>query len=209
MEFAKKYVLVPEETVSKHMPSKEHMSTLDKEMQKILSSNLSEDEKVKLYYELLQKKLKVMDYNPPVQQQLVEQPVEQPVEEEIPIKTEENFDDIILSSVPKNMKRYASNFLQLLKRYENVLSWNEKGEISVRQKRIPDSSIADLIHMMFLNTAKNFRGKEEFLKALSEMNIPSYFIKNKYLREPEKKASASKPVKRRKTYPKHVKWETF
>ena len=63
MEFSKTYALVPESDLSRHVPTKKQLSEFDKEMQKILNSDLHDFEKVQLYCELLLRKVNLMDFN--------------------------------------------------------------------------------------------------------------------------------------------------
>lgn len=72
MEHARKFVLLPEEQVSRHIPSKTQMSEFDKEMHKVLQSNLSDYEKVLQYYTLLQKKQNIENFNLPWIKQMPE-----------------------------------------------------------------------------------------------------------------------------------------
>jgi hypothetical protein len=77
MEFAKKYALVSEDQLSKHIPTEKHMSDLDNEMTKILKSSLNEHEKVRKYYEVLQKKMNLENFNLPWQKNEVSENIEE------------------------------------------------------------------------------------------------------------------------------------
>lgn len=46
MEFATKYALVPEEDLSRHVPTKKQMTEFDVAMSKILNSSLPDHEKI-------------------------------------------------------------------------------------------------------------------------------------------------------------------
>ncbi|GBM47984.1 hypothetical protein AVEN_34324-1 [Araneus ventricosus] len=73
MEYAKKFILVPNDQISKHVPTEETLSELDREMSAILKNKgISDDEKVKLYMQVLQKKLNILDHNNIVQETISE-----------------------------------------------------------------------------------------------------------------------------------------
>jgi len=211
MDHVKKYALVPEDLINKHVPSKEHMSDLDRDMHKILTSSLSEDEKVKLYYELLQKKLHLAEYNTPI--------VKVPAEEKVESSEGDVNESFIIKSVPKNLKRYAENLIEVLKKNKSVVSWDTKnGELIVKNQRLEGTNISDLFYMLFRNTHRNFPGKTTFMKVLKEIKVPRYLIRNTYLEDtPEpsrsrrRQPSPAKDINVQKTLPvkKKLKWETY
>lgn len=135
MEFAKKFALIPHDQVNKHIPMEKDISDLDNQMSKILKSSLSEYEKVQKYYEILQKKMNLGNFNSPWKSEMQQLPVD----EELPskkIKQESPmYDDVlILDSVPQNMRKYASNLLVMLKNHPDSIKWNDRGEMLFRGK---------------------------------------------------------------------------
>ena len=206
MEHAKKYALIPEESLSKHVPTQKHMTAFDKEMARILNSSLGEDEKVKLYYELLQKKLKMNFFNTPVQAAIRKEDMEE--EEKVFIKKEQpekkptikefssNYDGILLNSVPVKLKRYAGEMISLIRRHPDILDWNESGQILYHRAVIPKSNIVDLFNLIFTNRKSHVAAKDSFLSALDEMNIPRHYVKNTHLYDQQPKRT---PPKSRKT----------
>lgn len=213
MEFAKRFALVPEETLTKHSISKKQLSELDQAMIQILNSSLEEHEKVIRYYELLQKRLKLKQFNPTHKLAQVEstQPLsegEKPLSEDPQErKLHDSYDDFILNSVAPNLKRRAQSALSVLKSRPNILSWNDKGEIIYHGEKIQQSNIADLFNLIFTDKKKTFiPAKDSFLNALEELNLPKQFIRNKYLKV------SSPDVKKKKVKHENVverKWENF
>lgn len=207
MEFSKKFVLVPEG--SKHVPSDRQISDFDKEMLKVLNSTLNDYEKVRKYYELLQNKMKMEEHNTPwVTTQLDDLSDVKNMNEEIPIKDKkESFDytTVVLNGVPPVLKKQASSLLQLIKKDPSYFKWNEKGELSIKGQTLPNSNLADLFNLIFTNRKNYIQlvGKDEFLKALADMNVPHHYIKNKNIRkltdviEPEPRRSR-RSIRKRK-----------
>lgn len=187
MEFAKKFTLIPEETLPKHTASPQQLSEFDKEMSKILNNRqLSEDEKVKLYYQILQQKLNLKEYNS------TWTPQDQPesLTWASPEKAESpafNYEALILETVPQTMRKHANNLLTLLKTRPRELKWNEQGEVIIRDKTLSNTNIVDLVSLLFSNNSKNVEGKEPFLSTLTELNIPKHYIRNKYLQQQQVK----------------------
>lgn len=189
MEYAKKYALVPEESLSRHTPTPKQMSEFDKEMSHILNSTLNDYEKVQQYYMLLQKKLNLENFNsafvptsmvdgekkntPPKEES-------QQLENISPIKYE--YETIVLRSLPKSLKNMGESLLQILRTHPEILSWNSQGEISIKGKIIPNSNLADLVSMILTNKKKtDYVGKQNFLSTLQELNVPQLYFKNKHL----------------------------
>lgn len=185
MEYSKTYALIPESELSKHVPSKKQLSEFDKEMQKILNSDLQDFEKVLLYYELLKRKMNLHNFNQPWK---IQQPEKNDKfkEDEHEIKTEsENIhdDSKILNILPQGLRKQGSQLLEFLKTDPNKLKWNNRGEIIYKNNIITNSNLSDLLSLV-LGQRKNYKhviGTDEFLQALQEMNAPKFFFKNKHL----------------------------
>ena len=71
---------------------------------------------------------------------------------------------------PRSMQNRLRNLLTYIQPH---LSWNDKGEVTIEEKRIPGSNIVDLIKV-HLKDYKNFQpvGKEAFGNLLLELNVP-------------------------------------
>lgn len=203
MEFAKKYALIPEDSLSKHLPSAKQITDFDKQMLQILNAHISDYEKVQHYYELLQKKLKMENNNlpwtTPANAEDKKMENEQASNTET-TATKEDYSTMILDSVPKASKKQANFLLQLIKRNPSILQWNEKGEILYNGQNYPNSNLADLFHLIFTNRKRTIvSGKDEFLKALQELNVPEHYIKNKHLTKYVIKQEETSPVLRRRS----------
>ncbi|GBN40175.1 hypothetical protein AVEN_259950-1 [Araneus ventricosus] len=62
MEHTKKYILVPNDEISKHVPTEYTFSELDREMRAILKNRrVLDDKRVKLCMQVLQKRLNIQD----------------------------------------------------------------------------------------------------------------------------------------------------
>lgn len=194
MEYAKKYVLVPDQRLSNHTPSGEQLSEFDKAMSKILNSKLDEHIKVQRYYDLLQRKISLQENNQPWTTVKEENPPEFKSPKQDP---EEDYSTVILNSVPSKLKRQAVSLLQLLKAHSNILRWNKQGQITFKDQHLKDSNLADLFNLIFTNRKLlHIPAAYEFLQALREMNIPKHYIKNKQLLQYNE--SLSTPVKKKK-----------
>lgn len=217
MEHAKKYALIPENDLNKHVPTKRDLSDFDKDMQKILSSNLNDFEKVKLYYELLKRKANLLEFNHPYLsvnngEEEIKKIKDEPASERTPVT---DFDEMVLRSVPSTIKQYASQLLQYLKTSPDIIKWNQRGEIIYKNNLIANSNIADLCTLILSQrkSLNNIIGKTEFLRALNEANVPRLFIRNNHLFRDNNNLfqdnEVSPSVKRRKSSPYNVKWEKF
>lgn len=200
MDFTKKFALVPADNLHKHIPSKEQLNDFDKEMHQILYSKKPEDEKIKLYYDLLRKKINIEENNTPWKKSYNQEPAE--------MDSTENMEDIsknvisdsetfILNSVPKHLKNQCKNLFDILSKYSHIIKWNDKLELIYKNNRIPNSNVIDLFNLIFTNRkSTNVIGKQEFLNALGEINMPKYYIKNKNLLLKDENFVASKKKKK-------------
>ncbi|GBN49655.1 hypothetical protein AVEN_160546-1 [Araneus ventricosus] len=84
MEYANKFILVPNDQFSKHAPTEDTLSELDRNMSAILKNRgIPDDEKAKLYMQILQKRtLNILDHNKVVQETIPEPVSDQTTEEE-------------------------------------------------------------------------------------------------------------------------------
>jgi len=179
MEFARKYALVPEDSLSKHTPSEKYLSALDKEMDKILKSSMNEYDKVQRYYEILQKKIKLENYNLP----WTSPPAEEENNKAFDKKPkDEDYSSVVLKSVPSKLTKQAGSLLQLMQKNPHIFQWNDQGIITYKGQSIANSNLADLFNLIFTNRKNiDIAAKDEFLKYLHELNVPRHYIKNKNL----------------------------
>ncbi|GBM79339.1 hypothetical protein AVEN_32953-1 [Araneus ventricosus] len=129
MEYAKKFILVPNDQISKHVPTEDTLSELDREMSTILKNKgLSDDEKVKLYMQVLQKRLNTSDHNNVVQETISEAASTQHTEEKQDlVEKSDLMEHLILESAPKNLKSNTRNILNYFKNSQDLMHWTPKG----------------------------------------------------------------------------------
>ena len=169
-------VLVPENAIERLQqrqqiltpPVTQTLKNLDSEMGDILSSNqLDDEEKAKLYNQVLQRYLTYYDQRKgqPLHVKLT---TPKPVETLKPEESEENSQESteaetiptsaveqeVMKSVPKLYKAGARQLLDKIKEHRDVLNWNEKGELMYENKPIPGSHVVDLVNDM-LRTEKD------------------------------------------------------
>lgn len=93
----------------------------------------------------------------------------------------------VLTHISKRSRRNAELILSALSRSPNTISYNDKGEIVVDKHTIPGSHIYDLIKAVTSThtPSEGFRpiGWTEFLKAVSDLNIPLSAISNAGVRK--------------------------
>ena len=87
--------------------------------------------------------------------------------------------EMIVRSIPKSMKKRAEALLAHLKEREDIITWDEMGQVLLNGVLIPKSNITDLVSDA-MRYRKNFNpvGVQEFYKVLKEMNIPKDIVRN-------------------------------
>ena len=158
----------------------------------ILSSKkLDDEEKAKLYNQVLQRYLTYYDQrkSQPLYVKLTTpKPAEAPKQEEAKENTEEptpekpvlsTVEQEVMKSVPKLYKSGARQLLDKIKENQNVLHWNEKGELLYENKPISGSRVFDLVNDI-LRHRKGFEptGWSVFARGLARMNIPENIVRN-------------------------------
>ena len=139
--------------------------TLDNDMRAVLDrADLSDDEKVRQYNQILQRYLEYHDHlrTPSSSQEA---------------KTVK--DDEIIRTVPTRYKGKAENLLKRIER-EPTMHWNERGEFVHNGRVVKGSNIIDLVNDV-MRHRKGFRphGWQEFARALREGNVPQDLIGNR------------------------------
>ena len=168
------------------------LKNLDSEMSDILSSKELDDEaKAKLYNQVLQRYLTYYDQrkDQPLHVKLTAvKPTETPKPEESKEPTEESapeksvstaVEQEVMKSVPKLYKNGARQLLDKMKENQDVLDWNDKGELVDENKPIPGSHVVDLVNDM-LRHRKGFEpvGWSVFARGLARMNVPENLVRN-------------------------------
>ena len=87
--------------------------------------------------------------------------------------------EMIVRSIPKSMKKRAEALLDHLKEREDIITWDEMGQVLLNGVLIPKSNITDLVSDA-MRYRKNFNpvGVQEFYKVLKEINIPKDIVRN-------------------------------
>ena len=105
---------------------------------------------------------------------------EQPTEEPPPEKSNSSaIEQEVMKSVPKIYKAGARQFLDKIKEHQDVLHWNDKGELLYETKPIPGSHLVDLVDDT-LRHRKGFEpvGWSVFARGLARMNVPENLLRN-------------------------------
>ncbi len=193
---ANKMALVPQELLERlnqqnpePSPATKATNVLDTEMKEILDRrDISEDEKVKLYNQILSRYLTFDNQRKqPLEMKLTEPTLEQtfkPEHDPSDKKTTTSgqsqvIEDDVIDSVPRTLRKKAERLLKHLKFDQDVVDWNQKGEVLVDGTVIQGSHLVDLINDA-LRKRKNFnpKGWEKFNKALAVLNTPQDLIGN-------------------------------
>ena len=200
MEYAKKMALIEprlleslQQQQQQHQPSchdhrpqgmlEEKLCQLDQAMQHILDrKDVSQEEKLKLYHQNLQKYLLYKDKAEPMTVKVIGEPsLPEPhtmappaVEEE----TQESIEAEIIQSAPKNLRHKASVLLRRLKQDDNI-AWNTKGELVYKGDVVPNTHIHDLVQDVLRKRKTHVPvGWQTFARALRESNVPQDLVGN-------------------------------
>ena len=87
--------------------------------------------------------------------------------------------EMIVRGIPKTMKTRAQALLERLKEREDVVTWDDMGQVLLNGVLIPKSNISDLISDA-MRPRKHFNpvGVREFYNVLNEINIPKDLVRN-------------------------------
>ena len=87
--------------------------------------------------------------------------------------------EMIVLGIPKTMKTRAQALLAHLKEREDVITWDDMGQVLLNGVLIPKSNISDLISDA-MRSRKHFNpvGVREFYNVLNEINIPKDLVRN-------------------------------
>ena len=158
------------------------INSLDQDMETILRNTaLSDDEKVRQYQRTLERYLTF--HNQYHQGQLplttTNSGSSTTTTSTTPRKTNRLEDGDILESIPRTLRRKASLLLQRVKQSDS-LGWNDRGELTVDGKAIPNSNMIDLMNDA-LRERQHFQptGRAVFAQGLKAMNIPRDWVRNK------------------------------
>ena len=111
--------------------------------------------------------------------------------------------EMIVRGIPKTMKTRAEALLAHLKEREDVITWDDMGQVLVDGVLILKSNISDLVSDA-MRSRKHFNpvGVREFYNVLNKINVPKDLVRNeRRWDESEKKKVDEKP--------KELKWITY
>ena len=118
--------------------------------------------------------------------------------------------EMIVRGIPKTMKTRAEALLAHLKEREDVITWDDMGQVLLNGVLIPKSNISDLVSDA-MRPRKHFNpvGVREFYNVLNKINVPKDLVRNerRWSEAEKKKVSFDE-----KTPPKELtvsKWITF
>ena len=193
MEYAKKMALIEprlleslqqqQQSCHDHQPQgmlEEKLCQLDQAMQHILDRNdVSQEEKLKLYHQSLQKYLLYKDKVEPMTVKVIGEPSLPELHTKTPVEeTQQSLEAEIIQSAPKNLRHKASILLRQLKQDDNI-AWNTKGELVYKGDVIPNTHIHDLVQDVLRKQKTHIPvGWQTFARALRESNIPQDLVGN-------------------------------
>lgn len=112
-------------------------------------------------------------------------------------------DNSIIESVPKKLRSNCARVLKRLRKAPTALiSWDDRGCVTIKGRKIPHSNITDLVNDI-IRPRKQAKaiGRQQFAKVLQTLNIPREFIGNRAyfnnVSEEEEELSTSTPTRRR------------
>ena len=193
MKYAKKMALIEphlleslqqqQQSCHDHQPQgmlEEKLCQLDQAMQHILDrKDVSQEEKLKLHHQSLQKYLLYKDKVEPMTVKVFGEPSIPEVHTETPVEeTQESLEAEIIQSAPKNLRHKASILLRRLKQDDNIAR-NTKGELVYKGDVIPNTHIHDLVQDVLRKRKTHVPvGWQSFARALRESNIPQDLVGN-------------------------------
>ena len=196
MQYAKKMVLVPHETVQQahtaHQqtlsPTYQGLSGLDEEMQSILRRrDMPMDERAKLYQQAL---LGYINMHQKLNQPLavtvdtspnnVRQTTQKDATSTTPVSAASSWTQRVKDSVPKTLVRKAEQLMRLIEGAPSgKVAFNEKGELKLNDQAFEGTHVVDLVNDV-LRKRKTYspRGWQTFAQALSTLHPPRELIGN-------------------------------
>ena len=98
-------------------------------------------------------------------------------------REEEPYIQLVLQELPGSVsQKYASNLLHSMAASKDILFWTPSGELLRNQRRIPVTSISELLEYVLLpfnSDVRKPRALNSFLEGLAELNINKKWIRNR------------------------------
>lgn len=186
---SEKWGLVPKEMVSAYYQlNKPEHRTEDNIQELIQKNDMPDDLKAKLLGQLITKYHKLMKPEPEKKFEIPPELLQsiEPSETEIPDLPPVPFAiaKYLGHAVPKTRKKYVLPILEKLK--DIGVTFNDRNELVVDGKPVFRSNVVDLISHIMRDTQKPGvppRGFDQFFRAIYEINIPTQWIGNRWIRE--------------------------
>lgn len=181
MEHAKKLVLIDPRILDKLTSAKDKtLAKIENEMTDLLSADLPDDEKAKLYASSAKRHMTISapdDVNA------------NRIEAEKAVSLNRDVLTDVIRTVPPTHIPKAMKLVDFLKRNPRV-DFNDRGELTVDKKVVNDTHAIDLINEVVRRKNMNANGSREFASILGELNCPKELIVNptykKYIQTEEK-----------------------
>ena len=81
--------------------------------------------------------------------------------------------------LPSAQRERGRQLFQRLRKRKDLISWNDKGEVTIEGKLLPGSNIGDLVSDVMRTRKQVAPLRSSFLNVLSKANIPDEFVRNK------------------------------
>src|SRR6218665_3546149 len=114
------------------------------------------------------------------------------------VKESDNFEFMVIDTVPNTMKSRASRLLKHIKLIPHI-RWSEKGELIVKNKTLPETHAVDLINDLLRKRTSSPNGWKQLATALKGHCIPRELIGNserwRYINNSQRKTKAAIPLR--------------
>lgn len=158
-----------------HNPEKRELQRSEMEIKHVWDKDIPADEKIRLFTEELNNLKSRYD------ELTKAKPLKVVMEKNLEDNKNNAMDSNIIKSLPKNSQSEGELILNHLRKYPEVITWNERGEIIFKGDVVPGSNLTDLVSSVTTARKSNLPVFQQtvFLKALSETNTPESWIKNR------------------------------
>ena len=157
-------------------PVRRSLTVLDTEMNRVLNSNVDDDEKVLLYNQVLSRYRDVYAKSQePATLEIRDSRLTAAAGATAPsLRMREE----ILHYIPKTFKTKAVDLLDRIDRSHDI-TWNDKGELVVKNQVVSGSHIVDLVGDIIWSRQQDPpTGWREFADALIDLHLPSELVGN-------------------------------
>src|SRR6218665_2051595 len=118
--------------------------------------------------------------------------------QESAVKESDNFESMVIDTVPNTMKSRASHLLKHIKLIPHI-RWSEKGELIVKNKTLHETHAVDLINDLLRKRTSSPNGWQQLATALKGHSIPRELIGNserwRYINKSQRKTKAATPLR--------------